>query len=163
MHTCNEMPTLATIPPETFHISLGQQLAAKALIESGIPYREIGEELGISPTTVTKIARKFPSNNQVVETLKKALPTNFYTMGALALANISPKKLADSSALQLATVSGICVDKARDMEGSNRPQFNIVTVINECKQTRDKLENQMRAIAQRKAQLMASTVETNEI
>ena len=140
------MPTTLERTPETFSIPLGKQLAVKALIESGIPYREIAEEIEISPTTVTKIARRFPSNNQVVETLKKTLPATFYTMSTLAMANISPKKLSDSSALQLATVAGICVDKARDMEGSNRPIFNVVTVVNECKQTMDKLNGEIGAL-----------------
>ncbi len=50
---------------------------------------------------------------------------------------------------------GIAIDKARDMEGSNRPVFNVVTVINECKQTRDKLERQMQAVDGRIATLRA--------
>ena len=136
------------MPTETsqFNTPIGKQFAIKALIESGIPIRDIAEECEVSPNTVMRVKRKFPSNNQVVDTLKKCLPATFYTMSTLALANISPKKLADSSALQLATVSGICVDKARDMEGSNRPIFNVVTVVNECKQTMAKLDAEIGSI-----------------
>lgn len=53
---------------------------------------------------------------------------------------------------------GIAIDKARDMEGSNRPVFNVVTVINECKQTRDKLESQLSSITQARLRLTSSVL-----
>lgn len=149
------MPEIA-LPETPFNTPIGKQFAIKALLESGIPIRDIAEECGVSPNTVTRVKRKFPSNNGVVETLKKCLPATFYTMSTLALANISPKKLQDSSALQLATVSGICVDKALSMEGLNRPVFNVVTVVNECRETREKLERQMGMITEARARLTSS-------
>ena len=38
---------------------------------------------------------------------------------------------------------GVAIDKARDMEGSNRPVFNIVTVVNEAQKTLAKLDSQL--------------------
>ena len=44
------------------------------------------------------------------------------------------------------------------MEGHNRPQFNIVTIIGECKQTRDELEAQMQAVQRARTSMAAITV-----
>jgi hypothetical protein len=51
------------------------------------------------------------------------------------------------NALQLTTIGAIGVDKARDMEGSNRPVFNIVTVVNETRQALDGLKSLRAQIA----------------
>jgi hypothetical protein len=134
------------------------------MLASGMSYRQIMDDAGVSPNTITAIKRKSIPESQLMDSIKKVLPTAFYALGNMAVMKVTPEKLDACSAPQLMMVAGISVDKARDMEGSNRPIFNVVTVVNECKQTRDKLEAQMARIQQAKKQLLTqSTVDTNAI
>ena len=152
----------------TGHITLeriphDKQVAIHSLHALGYSQRKIAKAVDVSANVVGVATRMLPSNLAEVDAYKKQLICWNYGISQRAITTITDEKLDKMNALQLMTINAIGIDKARDMEGSNRPQFNIVTVINECKQTRDKLEKQMQAIATRKAQLMATTVETNEI
>lgn len=134
-----------------------KQIYAKALLDTGATIRAVSEECGIGGSTVIAIKRKPDYDVRFLESVKKQLPTAFYALAGLSLSKVSPEKLDACSAPQLMMVSGIAVDKARDMEGSNRPVFNVVTVINECKQTRDKLELQMNQVHAARARLNSSS------
>lgn len=137
-------------------VPIHKQIYAKALLDTGASISAVAEECSMGNSTVVAIKRKSNYDMGFLETVKKQLPTAFYALAGLSLSKVSPEKLDACSAPQLMMVSGIAVDKARDMEGSNRPVFNVVTVINECKQTRDKLELQMNQVQAARARLMVS-------
>jgi hypothetical protein len=126
-----------------------KQIYARALLDAGASIRAVAEKCDMGDSTVVKIKRKPDFNPNFLEAVKRSLPMAFYALAGLAMSKVSPEKLDACSAPQLMMVAGIAVDKARDMEGSNRPVFNVVTVINECKQTRDKLEQQMSGVDSR--------------
>lgn len=135
-------------------VPIHKQIYARALLDTGASVRTVAEECSIGNSTVVAIKRKTDYDMRFLDTVKRSLPTAFYALAGLSLSKVSPEKLDACSAPQLMMVSGIAVDKARDMEGSNRPVFNVVTVINECKQTRDKLEQQMTRVQEARMRLV---------
>ncbi len=145
----NPMPiTLERTPIE-------KQIYAKCLLESGMSIRSVASRVKLAPDTVNNIAWKQDYSSTTLENFKKRLPFKLYRYAddMLDLVDYDEMKKAPIGT-KMITV-GIAIDKARDMEGSNRPVFNVVTVINECKQTRDKLERQMQAVDGRIATLRA--------
>ena len=56
------------------------------------------------------------------------------------------------NALQLMTINAIGVDKARDMEGSNRPVFNIVTMVGDMQKSLGELKAKQEALLKMKAE-----------
>lgn len=145
------------------HIPHDKQVAVYTLHSLGYSLRKIAKAVDVSVPVTHYITQQIPSNMTEVETYKKGLIGWNYGISQRAMHRITDDKLEKMNALQLMTISAIGVDKARDMEGSNRPVFNVVTVVNECKQTRDKLEAQMSRISQAKHLLTQSTVDRNEI
>lgn len=120
-----------------------KQVYARALFDLGFTIREVTRKAGISNDTAMAIKRRCDYNSDSLEQLKKILPNKFYGLANESLNHLSPEKLEKCSAPQLMMVTGIAIDKARDMEGSNRPQFNIVTVVNECRQTSERLAKEI--------------------
>ena len=103
-----------------------KQVAIRTMTVMGIPYRKIQSSLCVSHDVITAINRQIPSNSQEVEQYKKGLINESYGLSQRAFNRVSDEKLDAMNALQLTTISAIAIDKARDMEGSNRPVFNIV-------------------------------------
>ena len=131
-----------------------KQVAVHGLLAQNFPYRKIAKSLDISPTTVVEIAKRIPTNPEDVETFKKALIARVYSISGRSMDFITDDKLDKMNALQLMTIGAIGIDKGRDMEGSNRPVFNIVTVVNEAQRTMAKLEGEMKLIAQAEQRLL---------
>ncbi len=78
--------------------------------------------------TVIAIKRQTPSNITDVEQCKKTVIGNFYGLARASQENITLEKLELSSAYQLMGMASLAVQAARDMEGLNRPQFNVIEV-----------------------------------
>lgn len=148
------MPALDRITLEQTPIH--KQIYARALLDTGASLQEVCKELEMGTSTVVKIKRKTDLSPTYLEMVKRSLPTAFYALAGLAMSKVSGSKLDQCSAPQLMMVAGIAVDKARDLEGANRPIFNIVSVINECKSTRDKLEGHMASLATARLRLSQS-------
>lgn len=133
------MPDIQTLP----NIPLHKQIVIQGMLNAGMSYRQICDDAEVSTRSVTQIKRRNVPETPLLEHIKKVLPTAFYALSALSMSKVTSEKLDSCSAPQLMMVSGIAVDKARDMEGNNRPVFNVVTVVNDCKRTRDKLEAEL--------------------
>lgn len=131
--------TLERVPHQT-------QVAIRALTLSNFSQRQIIKALGVSFDTIAAVNRMVPSNNSDVEQYKKDLTKEAYSISRRAAIRVTDDKLDACSAPQLAMVAGIFVDKARDIEGLNRLQFNIVNVVQDCEATKNRLEAQMNAI-----------------
>jgi hypothetical protein len=149
------MPALQTCVP------LHKQIAIQGMLAAGMSYRQIQDDADVAPNTIAAIKRKSIPESMLLDSIKKVLPTAFYALSSMAVMKVTPEKLDACSAPQLMMVAGISVDKARDMEGSNRPVFNIVTVVNECKQTRDKMERQLQMITRAETSLLATSTHTS--
>ena len=74
------------------------------------------------------IKRLVPANLNEVERCKKTVVGSFYGLARGCQEHITPSKLEESSAYQLMGMASLAVQAARDMEGLNRPVFNIVDV-----------------------------------
>lgn len=131
--------TLERIPHQT-------QVAIRGFQLAGFTHQRIKKMLDVSLDVVRYIARQNPSNTEEVDAFKKGLIAESYGIARRSAIRVTDEKLDNCSAPQLAMVSGIFIDKARDIEGLNKPQFNIVNIVNDCKQTRDKLEKEMQFI-----------------
>ena len=110
-------------------VPLHKQIYARALLDMGTSTRSVASECSIGLSTVQAIKQKQDYSEQFLEAVKRKLPTAFYALGGLAMSKVTEDKLEACSAPQLMMVSGIAVDKARDMEGNNRPIVNIVTMV----------------------------------
>ena len=94
----------------------------------------------LAPDTVNNIAWKQDYSSTTLENFKKRLPFKLYRYAddMLDLVDYDEMKKAPIGT-KMITV-GIAIDKARDIEGSNRPVFNIISVVNETKQALSKLD-----------------------
>jgi G:T/U-mismatch repair DNA glycosylase len=119
------VPTALTLE----RVPLHKQIYARALLDMGTSTRSVASECSIGLSTVQAIKQKQDYSDKFLEAVKRKLPTAFYALGGLAMSKVSDEKLDVCSAPQLMMVAGIAVDKARDMEGNNRPIVNIVTMV----------------------------------
>lgn len=123
-----------------------KQVAVRTLCLLGQPYRKISKALDISMDAITVINRQFPSNHEEVEQYKKRLTCEAYGLSSRAWMRVTDDKLDKMNALQLTTIGAIGVDKARDMEGSNRPVFNIVNVVGDLTKGIAELKQKQQAL-----------------
>ena len=128
-----------------------KQVAVHGLLAQNYPYRKIAKALDISPTTVTAIAKRIPNNPEDVDTFKKALIARVYAISGRSMDFITDDKLDRMNALQLMTIGAIGIDKGRDMEGSNRPIVNIVTMVGEITKGMSELKSKQAALLEFKA------------
>lgn len=105
-----------------------KQVWVKALLESGMTLRAVAKQAGIAIDTVIAIRRLMPSNLTEVEACKRTVVGSFYGLARGCQEHITPSKLEESSAYQLMGMASLAVQAARDMEGLNRPQFNVIDI-----------------------------------
>lgn len=139
----NPMPgNTLTHTPET------SQIHAKVLFDSGIPFGIIKKRTGLANDTLYAIKRNNEYSSTMLEEFKKRLPFKAYRLADNVIDLISLEEIKKAPLGVKMMAFGVAVDKARDMEGSNRPIFNIVTVVNDAVKTMSKLEAQMQLVQQ---------------
>ena len=141
------VPTALTLE----RVPLHKQIYARALLDMGTSTRSVAEECSIGLSTVQAIKHKQDYSEQFLESVKRKLPTAFYALGGLAMSKVSEEKLDACSAPQLMIVAGVAVDKARDMEGSNRPVVNIVTMVGDITRGMNDLRSKQAALMELRA------------
>lgn len=135
-----------------------KQIHAKVLFDAGTPFGIIKKRTGLANDTLYAIKRNNEYSTTQLDEFKRRLPFKAYRLADDVLDLISLEEIKKAPLNVKMITFGIAIDKARDMEGSNRPVFNVVTVINECKQTRDKLESQLSSITQARLRLTSSVL-----
>lgn len=108
--------------------------------------RAISKQSGLSQDTVIAIKRLVPSNLTEVEQCKKTVVGSFYGLARGCQEHITPSKLEDSSAYQLMGMASLAVQAARDMEGLNRPVFNVVEVALNVQRLTEQSQARLKAI-----------------
>jgi hypothetical protein len=98
-------------------IPLAQQLAIKALLETGKSERYTAKLSGVSRATVRAVRDCRKLDPDAVTRIKNGLAAKFYDVTDRALENVTDDKLRASSSVQLMTTAAIGVDKARLIEG----------------------------------------------
>lgn len=128
-----------------------KQIYAKTLLDMGASVRTVAHKVGLGNDTILAIRHSQSYSTSMLEEFKKRLPFKAYRLADDVIDCIDSNEIKKAPLNVKMIAFGIAIDKARDMEGSNRPIFNVVTVINECKQTRDKLERQLGFIVDARA------------
>jgi len=105
-----------------------RQVTVAAMLQMGTPIRSIVRQMRIGKPTIDAIRRTLPSNLPEIELIKKRLVGRFYANANEFMNHITPDKLESASAYQLVGMSTLSVQAARDMEGLNRPVFNVVDI-----------------------------------
>ena len=131
--------TLERIPHQT-------QVAIRGLQLAGFTDTKIAKMVGVSRDVALHVKRLIPANTAEVDTMKKQLIAESYGLSARSFIRVTDEKLDAMNALQLTTIGAIGIDKGRDIEGLNRPQINIVNMVNDCEKTRAKVESQIGSI-----------------
>lgn len=129
-----------------------KQVAVATFFDLGYSQSKIARSLDVSRNVVHKILAEFPSNSPELEQCKKSIISKSYGLVARAWNRITDDKLDAMNALQLTTIGAIGVDKARDMEGSNRPVVNIVTMVGDISRRLDEVKAQRTALLALKSQ-----------
>ena len=123
-----------------------KQVAVYSLHSLGYSDNKISHTVDLSRPTVAYIRSQIPSNPQEVDTYKKGLIAWQYGVSQRAMCRITDDKLEKMNALQLMTINAIGIDKARDMEGSNRPVVNIVTMVGDLSSRLTDIKRKQQAI-----------------
>lgn len=96
---------------------IAQQLAIRALLETGKSERSTAKLSGVSRETVRAVKEARNLDPQAVDRIKRGLAGKFYDVTDRSLDHITNEKLKSSSSVQLATTAAIALDKARLIEG----------------------------------------------
>lgn len=122
------MPNVGQYKSTANQIPHAKQVMVHGLLAQNFPYKRIAKIVGISVGSICAIARHVPTTIEEVEVFKKALVARAYAISTRAFEHMTDEKLNACSAPQLMMVAGIAIDKARDLEGLNRPIINVVDI-----------------------------------
>lgn len=125
-----------------------KQILAKILFDDGNGIGMVKKRTGLANDTLYAIKRNNEYSPTVLEEFKKRLPFKAYRLADNVIDLISLEEIKKAPLGTKMMAFGVAIDKARDMEGSNRPVFNIVTVVNEAQKTMAKLNSQMAILDQ---------------
>ena len=123
-----------------------KQVAVHALSTLGYSVRKISAAVDVSQNTVCAINRQIPSNSSEIDAYKKGIIAWNYGISMRSMHRITDDRLDKMNAIQLMTISAIGIDKARDMEGSNRPVVNIVTMVGDLSSRLTDIKRKQQAI-----------------
>ncbi len=129
----------------------GQKLAVLAMKGNGSA-KEVSQQFGIGEKTVNRIWNdpEFADlSPTTVSKIKKGLGGLFYRRAFEAAATIDQDKLNASSALQLATVSGIMTEKARLMEGLSTENHSHAGFIGNLEIDREKIMRRLDSLEEK--------------
>lgn len=127
-------------------IAIQDQLYAKSLLDNGTPIRTVARLVGIQKDVVNHIAWKQDYSASMLENFKKRLPYKFYKYADDMMDLVSYDEMKKAPIGTKMVSVGIAIDKARDMEGSNRPVFNVVTVVQNLESRLTALDTQEKAL-----------------
>lgn len=119
-----------------------EKVAIKSLLSIGKSGYSISKETGISQATIGLI-RKDPTilPQHQVDAIKKGLTGNLYNTAHRAIETIDQEKLNQASALQLATVAGITIEKARLMENQSTSNVSMISAYTTITDSLNSLSN----------------------
>ena len=122
------------------------QIYAKTLLDMGMGIKRVARKLKMGFHTVIAIKRSQAYSPHMMDEFKRRLPYKSYKWADDVLDIITPEEVQKAPLTAKVMLYGVAIDKARDMEGSNRPIFNIVSIVNETRQTMAKLNLQLASI-----------------
>jgi hypothetical protein len=114
--------TLERIPEE-------KQILAKILFDSAHSISQVCKQVGISNHAAIAVKRNNEYSATLIDDYKKRLPFKAYRLADNVIDMISLQEIQKAPLGTKMMAFGVAIDKARDMEGSNRPVVNIVTMV----------------------------------
>ena len=96
--------------------------------------------------TITKIRDKQTYSASMLEEFKRRLPFKAYQLADNVLDLIDPSEIKKAPLGTKMVAFGVAIDKARDMEGSNRPVVNIVTMVGDLSSRLTDIKRKQQAI-----------------
>ena len=127
------------------------QIYAKALLDMGMGIGRVAKKVGMGTDTVIAVRDRQELSPSMFERIKGRLTGKWARLADDTLDLVDRNDIKKASVNARVWIAGVATDKLQDLEGKNKPVFNIVTVVNECKKTRDKLEAQMEQIVKAEA------------
>ena len=117
------------------------QIYAKILLDSGMSIVQVAKRAKLGKNSVNQIKWNQCYSPTMLDEFKRRLPYKAYRLADDVLDCIDVDEIKKAPLGVKMMAFGVAIDKARDMEGSNRPVFNIVTVVNETQKALAKLDN----------------------
>lgn len=122
------------INPMAIRYSLAKKLSIHADISAGMTEREVALRHGCSPATVHYIKTNEELNEIqnpiIVDTRRKAMANVYYWVADRLLDGITDESLNKLTPFQRIVASGICVDKARLVEGLSTENLSLSASFN---------------------------------
>lgn len=125
---------------------IANQIYAKTLLDMGVSIRKVSSKTEMSTKTIQVIKKRQDYSPVMLEEFKKRLPYKSYKWADDVLDIITVDEVAKAPLGTKVMLYGVAIDKARDMEGSNRPVFNIVGVVNDATRMLSRLDSQLSSI-----------------
>jgi hypothetical protein len=119
------------------------QIYAKALLDMGVSIRQVARKTDLCTTTIQVIKRQQDYSPFMLDQFKKRLPFKAYQLADDVLDLIDRDEIKKAPLGTKMMAFGVAIDKARDMEGSNRPVFNISNIVMDAQRTLTKLDAQL--------------------
>lgn len=126
-----------------------KRLVARAMIESGIPRREVAKTVGISTSTLQLISKDPELTPDNLLRAKDLIPGRFYQKVHKCLDHMTDDKFQRLNALQLSIAAKVNLQAAREAEGL--PSHTIVV-----KRVAVNLAGELKDLQARKERLLSS-------
>jgi hypothetical protein len=125
---------------------MASQIYAKTLLDLGGSIRVVARKTNLSPMVVQTIKHQQDYSAVQLESFKRRLPFKAYRLADDVIDVIDVDEIKKAPLGTKMMAFGVAIDKARDMEGSNRPVFNIVSIVNDATQMLSRLDSQLSSI-----------------
>jgi len=135
-----------TVPITLERTPIEKQIYAKTLLDNQQSVQHVAKVLGMDRATITKIRDKQTYSASMLEEFKRRLPFKAYQLADNVLDLIDPSEIKKAPLGTKMVAFGVAIDKARDMEGSNRPVVNIVTMVGDLSSRLTDIKRKQQAI-----------------
>ena len=122
------------------------QLYAKCLMDSGASIRAISRKTGLTQDTLRVIRDEVTLQPSMLEKFKARMPLRFARLVDDTLDCMDRADIKKAPIQTRMWIAGVATDKLQALEGSNRPVFNIVTVVQGLDKRINALDAQEKAL-----------------
>jgi len=124
------------------------QFYAKALLEMGMGIGTVARKVGMGKDTVTAVRDSQNLSPTIYERIKSRLSHKWARLADDTLDLMDRDDIKKASVNARAWIAGVATDKLQDLEGKNRPTFNIVTVVTDTQRAVDRLNSELTLLRQ---------------
>ena len=128
------------------------QIYAKCLLDNHVSVNAVRRKTGLADITIRTIRDRQTYSPTLLEDFKRRLPFKAYRLADDVLDCVDINEIKSAPLGTKMVAFGIAIDKARDMEGSNRPVYNVVTVVQNLEHRLTALDVQEKALLALKSQ-----------